>query len=102
MALVWDSITVPQRLKERDQVEAGKRNEGDVLEKTHLQQRNKVSTCMVKIEKEALTWRVEMKKLLRLTAGKGVSSKANDTVWEKRRSPNTIPFGRRKRVQIQH
>jgi hypothetical protein len=52
---------------------------------------------MVKIGQEALTWRAEMKKLLRLTAGKGVSSKANDTVWEKKRSPNTTLFGRRKR-----
>jgi len=47
-----------------------------VLEKTYLQQRDKVSTCMVKIGQEALTWRAEMKKLLRLTVGKGVSSKA--------------------------
>jgi len=44
---------------------------------------------MVKIGQEALTWRAEMMKLLRLTAGKGVSLKANDTVWEKKRSPNT-------------
>jgi hypothetical protein len=51
-----------------------------VLEKTYLQQEDKVSTCMVKIGQEALTWRAEMMKLLRLTAGKGVSSKANDTV----------------------
>jgi hypothetical protein len=28
---------------------------------------------MVKIGQEALTWRAEMKRLLRLTAGKGVS-----------------------------
>jgi len=44
---------------------------------------------MVKIGQEAFTWRAEMKKLLWLTAGKGVSSKANGTVWEKKRSPNT-------------
>jgi hypothetical protein len=54
---------------------------------------------MVKIGQEALTWRVEMKKLLRLTASKGVSSKANDTIWEKKRSPNTAQFGRRKKSQ---
>jgi hypothetical protein len=41
-----------------------------VLEKTYLQQRDKVSMCIVKIEQEVLTWRAEMKKLLRLTAGK--------------------------------
>jgi hypothetical protein len=40
---------------------------------------------MVKIGQEAFTWRAEMKKLLRMTAGKGVSSKANDTVWEKKK-----------------
>jgi len=28
-------------------------------------------------------------KLLRLIVGKGVSLKANDTVWEKKKSPNT-------------
>jgi len=50
-------------------VEAEGRNEGGVWEKTYLQQRNKVSTCMVKIGEEALTWRAEMKRLLRLTAG---------------------------------
>jgi hypothetical protein len=38
-----------------------------------------------------------MKRLLRLTAGKGVSSKKNGTVWEKNRSPNTAQFGRRKK-----
>jgi hypothetical protein len=38
-----------------------------------------------------------MKKLVRLTAGKGVSSKADGTVWEKKRSPNTAQFGRRKK-----
>jgi len=65
-----------------------------VLEKTYLQQRDKVSTCMVKIGQEALTWRAEMKKLLRLTAGKGVSSKANDTVWEKKKSPNTTQINK--------
>jgi hypothetical protein len=73
------------------------RNEGGMLEKTYLQQKDKVSTCMVKIRQEALTWRAEMKKLLRLTTGKGVSSKANGTVWEKKKSPNTTPFGRRKK-----
>ena len=78
-------------------VEAGRRNEGGVWEKTYLQQRNKVSTCRVKIGQETLTWRAEMKKLLRLTAGKGVSSKADGTVWEKKRSPNTAQFGRRKK-----
>jgi hypothetical protein len=41
-----------------------------VLEKTYLQQRDKVSTCMVRIEQKILTWRAEMKRLLRLTAGK--------------------------------
>ena len=86
-----------QRLKEQDQVEARGRNEGGVLEKTYLQQRDKASTCTVKIGQEALTWRAEMKKLLRLTAGKGVSSKENGTVWEKKISPNTALFGRRKR-----
>jgi hypothetical protein len=64
-------------------VEVGGRNEGGVWEKTYLQQRNKVSKCMVKIGQEALTWRAEMKRLLQLTAGKGVSSKTNGTVWEK-------------------
>jgi hypothetical protein len=49
---------------------------------------------MVKIGQEALTWRAEMKKLLRLTAGKGVSSKANDTVWEKKKSPNTTQINK--------
>jgi hypothetical protein len=44
---------------------------------------------MVKIGQEALTWRAEIMKLLRLIVGKGVSSKANDTVWEKKKSPNT-------------
>jgi hypothetical protein len=78
-------------------VEAGGRNEGGVWEKTYLQQRNKVSKCMVKIGQEALTWRAEMKRLLWLTAGKGVSSKKNGTVWEKNRSPNTAQFGRRKK-----
>jgi hypothetical protein len=49
---------------------------------------------MVKIGQEALTWRAEIKKLLRLTAGKGVSSKANDTVWEKKKSPNTTQINK--------
>jgi len=49
---------------------------------------------MVKIGQEALTWRAEMKKLLRLTTGKGGSSKANDTVWEKKRSPNTTQINK--------
>ena len=56
------------------------RNEGNVLGKTFLQQRDKVSTCMVKIGQESLTWKVEIMKLLRLTVGKEISSKANDTV----------------------
>jgi hypothetical protein len=38
---------------------------------------------MVRIEQKILTWRAEMKRLLQLTAGKGVSSKTNGTVWEK-------------------
>jgi hypothetical protein len=38
---------------------------------------------MVKIEQESLTWRAEIMKLLRLTADKGLSSKANDTVLRK-------------------
>jgi hypothetical protein len=54
-----------------------------VLEKNYLQQRDKVSTCMVKIGQESLTWRAEIMKLLRLTADKGLSSKANDTVLRK-------------------
>jgi hypothetical protein len=78
-------------------VEVGGRNEGGVWEKTYLQQRNKVSTCMVKIGQEALTWRAEMKRLLRLTASKGVSiwvkqhrlgeeqKSKYDTVWEKKK-----------------
>ena len=56
------------------------RNEGGVLEKTYLQQRDKVSTCMVKIGQESLTWKAEIMNLLRLTADKGVSLKANDNV----------------------
>jgi len=60
-----------------------------VLEKTYLQQGEKVRTRMVKIGQEALTWRAEIMKLLWLIVGKGVSSKANDTVWEKKKSPNT-------------
>jgi hypothetical protein len=78
-------------------VEVGGRNEGGVWEKTYLEQRNKVSTCMVKIGQEALTWRAEMKRLLRLTAGKGVSiwvkqhrlgeeqKSKYGTVWEKKK-----------------
>jgi hypothetical protein len=54
-----------------------------VLEKNYLQQRDKVSTCIVKIGQESLTWRAEIMKLLRLTADKGLSSKANDTVLRK-------------------
>jgi hypothetical protein len=54
-----------------------------VLEKNYLQQRDKVSTYMVKIGQEPLTWKAEIMKLLRLTAGKGLSSKANDTVLRK-------------------
>jgi hypothetical protein len=65
-----------------------------MLEKTYLQQKDKVSTCMVKIGQEALTWRAEMKKLMRLTADKGVSSKANDTVWEKKKNPNTTQINK--------
>jgi hypothetical protein len=49
---------------------------------------------MVKIGQEALTWRAEMKKLMRLTADKGVSSKANDTVWEKKKNPNTTQINK--------
>jgi hypothetical protein len=50
-----------------------------VLEKNYLQQRDKVSTCMVKIGQESLTWKAEIMKLLQLTANKELSSKANDT-----------------------
>ena len=61
------------------------------MEKTYLQQRDKVSTCMVKIGQEALTWRAEMKKLLRLTKFKSKRQRLGeekeskyDTVWEKK------------------
>jgi hypothetical protein len=60
-----------------------------VLEKNYLQQRDKVSTCMVKIGQESLTWKAEIMKLLQLTANKELSSKANDR------------FEKRNRVQIQ-
>jgi hypothetical protein len=46
------------------------RKKGGVLEKNYLQQRDKVSTCMVKIGQESLTWKAKIMKLLWLTAGK--------------------------------
>jgi len=62
------------------------------LEKTYLQQRDKVSTCMVKIGQEALTWRAEMKKLLRLTKFKSKRHRLGEekeskygTIWEKKK-----------------
>jgi hypothetical protein len=52
----------------------GRKEEG-MLETIYLQQRDKVSTCMVKIGQGLLTWKAGMMSLLRLTAGKGIKFK---------------------------
>ena len=51
------------------------RKEESVPGKISLQQRDKVSTCMVKIGQEVFMWKAGMMSLLRMKAGKGIKFK---------------------------